>query len=424
MISKDCTCGWCRSLDVGFLHRCARPVAHRRLGHPRDLARSYHGAHRPQRPGQCALPHRLSRVRPHSVRNVGIVPCRVDADGCASPCLLSPCLCAFRLTTPARTCSRLHNLARRQFVVCEPPRLGRHLRNLAVGAPERALFLCRVRSPWLADEHSGAFFPTLCQSLPASCVRRHARRFRPFSSAPRSGLSRALLTCTCIPSWASQTSTQLASFFLFMMVQQTLACFHARDLKHFYHIKSVSVFLAFHGILCVHSDPSAWLTRQQRTLAMSRKAVEPSLAFARTNARPCTSQHLVDGQGRRRSDQRVHLQVHATWRVAVACRTVVQRGVGSRLVAYRQPGRHDSVCEQALRRHLVYFDRLPHRECPSLPLCVPPLPCLRKMPRTSRALTLFARKDGILVASASKSMTGKAFWNLCVLVRRSLMLST
>ncbi|GJN87599.1 hypothetical protein Rhopal_000554-T1 [Rhodotorula paludigena] len=45
------------------------------------------------------------------------------------------------------------------------------------------------------------------------------------------------------------TSTQAASFFMFMLVQQGMTFFHARDLKYFYHVKSITVFITFHGIL-------------------------------------------------------------------------------------------------------------------------------------------------------------------------------
>ncbi|GAA6000183.1 uncharacterized protein JCM10292_004024 [Rhodotorula paludigena] len=52
-----------------------------------------------------------------------------------------------------------------------------------------------------------------------------------------------------LPASASITSTQAASFFMFMLVQQGMTFFHARDLKYFYHVKSITVFITFHGIL-------------------------------------------------------------------------------------------------------------------------------------------------------------------------------
>ncbi|GAA5920620.1 hypothetical protein JCM6882_003881 [Rhodosporidiobolus microsporus] len=52
-----------------------------------------------------------------------------------------------------------------------------------------------------------------------------------------------------LPASAAITSTQLASFFIFMLVFQSMSLVHARDLKYFYQAKSVLVFAAMHGIL-------------------------------------------------------------------------------------------------------------------------------------------------------------------------------
>ncbi|BGP14767.1 hypothetical protein JCM10213v2_002719 [Rhodosporidiobolus nylandii] len=48
---------------------------------------------------------------------------------------------------------------------------------------------------------------------------------------------------------AGITSTNLASFFIFQLVQVSMSVVHARDLKYFYQAKSVLVFIAMHAIM-------------------------------------------------------------------------------------------------------------------------------------------------------------------------------